>query len=84
MRALRGVPVHMLSEASEDLNLSFVVDEQHADALVADLHAELLESPAAGAAGDSAQFGPTWAEMTAAAGARAAADVVAAAAARAV
>jgi len=78
MRALRGVPVHMLSEASEDLNLSFVVDEQHADALVADLHAELLEGPAVGGVG--AQFGPTWVEMTAAAGAKAAGEAVAAAA----
>jgi len=55
MRALRGVPVHMLSEATEDLNLSFVVDEEHADRLVAGLHAELLEGPASR---DDAQFGP--------------------------
>jgi aspartokinase len=34
MSVLRGVPVHMVSEASEDLNLSFVVDEEHADRLV--------------------------------------------------
>ena len=34
MRCLAGVPVHMVSEASEDLNLSFVVDEEFADSLV--------------------------------------------------
>lgn len=34
MRVLRGVPVHMISEAAEDLNFSFVVDEEHADTLV--------------------------------------------------
>ena len=60
MRALRGVPVHMLSEATEDLNLSFVVDEEHADRLVAGLHAELLEGPASR---DDAQFGPAWSDL---------------------
>lgn len=34
MYVLEGVPVHMISEAAEDLNLSFVVDEEHADGLV--------------------------------------------------
>ena len=34
MRVLHGVPVHMISEAAEDLNFSFVVDEEHADSLV--------------------------------------------------
>jgi hypothetical protein len=49
-----------VSEASEDLNLSFVVDEEHADTLVAALHHALLE-------GDDiavdAQFGPVWTDM---------------------
>jgi diaminopimelate decarboxylase/aspartate kinase len=60
MSVLAGVPVHMLSEAAEDLNLSFVVDEPHADALVADLHTALLESQAIAA---DPQFGPVWTEM---------------------
>ncbi len=34
MKALHGVPVHMVSEAAEDLNLSFVVDEEFSDGLV--------------------------------------------------
>ena len=61
MKALAGVPVHMLSEASEDLNMSFVVDELHADRLVADLHKELLEGDAG--ARSPAQFGPMWSEL---------------------
>jgi diaminopimelate decarboxylase/aspartate kinase len=60
MRALEGVPVHMVSEASEDLNMSFVVDEEHADDLVASLHAELLESDAIDT---DPQFGPVWTAM---------------------
>jgi bifunctional diaminopimelate decarboxylase / aspartate kinase len=60
MRALHNVPVHMVSEASEDLNLSFVVDEEFSDGLVKDLHAALLESPAMSS---DSQFGPTWLEM---------------------
>lgn len=60
MKALDGVPVHMVSEASEDLNLSFVVDEEHADKLVADLHGSLLEGSSMAA---DTQFGPVWTEM---------------------
>jgi hypothetical protein len=64
MRTLQGVPVHMLSEASEDLNLSFVVDEEHADTLVAALHAELLEDNIqVGGVDGSSQFGPMWTEL---------------------
>jgi len=55
--------VYLVSESSEDLNLSFVVDEEDARPLVADLHARLF--PIGG--GDS-RFGPTW-EMLEAAGA---------------
>jgi aspartokinase len=57
MKSLDGIPVHLMSEASEDLNLSFVVDEEHADSLVSKIHAELLESD--GIAVDP-QFGPAW------------------------
>ncbi len=47
--------VHLVSESSEDLNLSFVVDEEDAGPLVQQLHARLV--PAQGADG---RFGPTW------------------------
>ena len=60
MAALEGVPVYLVTEAAEDLNLSFVVDEEHADGLVARLHAGLLESDEV--EGD-AQFGPVWTDL---------------------
>jgi aspartokinase len=60
MRALDGVPVHMVSEACEDLNMSFVVDEEYADKIVSDLHASLLESPEIS---KDAQFGPIWRDL---------------------
>lgn len=60
MAAFEGVRCHMVSEASEDLNMSFVVDEDASDALVAVLHGALLEGE--GTAQD-AQFGPVWRDM---------------------
>jgi diaminopimelate decarboxylase/aspartate kinase len=60
MSALEGIPVYLVTEAAEDLNLSFVVDECHADDLVARLHGELLENDAVGC---DPQFGPIWTEM---------------------
>jgi len=47
--------VHLVSESSEDLNLSFVVDEEDAAPLVQELHERLV--PAQGA---DLRFGPTW------------------------
>lgn len=47
--------VHLLTQSSEDLNLSFVVDEADAPALVEKLHATLFS-----AQGDDERFGPTW------------------------
>lgn len=47
--------VYLVSESSEDLNLSFVVDEEDARPLVADLHARLIP-----AHGEDGRFGPTW------------------------
>lgn len=60
MAAFEGARCHMVSEASEDLNMSFVVDEDSSDDLVAALHKALLESD--GVANDS-QFGPVWTDM---------------------
>ncbi|MFN7964850.1 MAG: bifunctional aspartate kinase/diaminopimelate decarboxylase [Acidobacteriota bacterium] len=47
--------VHLFSQSSEDLNVSFVVDEDDAPAIVERLHAALLP-----AQGDDQRFGPTW------------------------
>jgi diaminopimelate decarboxylase/aspartate kinase len=55
--------VHLVSESSEDLNLSFVVDEEDAAPLVAQLHERLI--PAQGA---ESRFGPTWEMLQARAG----------------
>jgi aspartokinase len=59
LRALEGVTVYMVAQAAEDLSLSFVVDEEHADALVARLHAELLEGEKSGAA----TLGPLFSDL---------------------
>jgi len=48
-------PVHLVSDSSEDLNLSFVVDEDHTTALVVRLHDRLFPAEA----GDP-RLGPTW------------------------
>jgi diaminopimelate decarboxylase/aspartate kinase len=47
--------VHLTSQAANDLNLTFVVDEADASRLVQDLHALLIPA----GEGD-AQFGPAW------------------------
>ncbi len=60
MSVLRGTSVHMVSESSEDLNMSFVVDEGDTDRLVGDLHSVLLESDETGR---DPQFGPIWTDM---------------------
>ena len=51
--------VHLVSESSEDLNLSFVVDEDDAAALVSRLHAQLVPTQ-----GGNELFGPTWEQLT--------------------
>lgn len=50
--------VHLMSQAASDLNLSFVVDEEEADRLVAKLHALLFASQEA-----DELLGPTWKEV---------------------
>ena len=47
--------IHLLSQAASDLNLTFVVDEDQADRLVAKLHARLFASRT-----EDALFGPSW------------------------
>jgi diaminopimelate decarboxylase/aspartate kinase len=53
--AFQERPVHLISNSAEDLNLSFVVDEDEGAPLVQRLH-DLLFS----ARGDDPRLGPTW------------------------
>jgi len=58
MAVFQERPVHLVSDSSEDLNLSFVVDEGDAHKLVTSLHGHLF-----GAQGGGPRFGPTWEMM---------------------
>lgn len=51
-------PIHLLSQAASDLNLSFVVDDEQAHKLVKRLHAMLVRPTGAGPV-----FGETWEEL---------------------
>jgi len=51
--------VHMISQSSNNLNLTFVVDEEVVDSLLPHLH-ELLIGAGALRTDDSALFGPSW------------------------
>ena len=55
--------VHLVSQSSNDLNLTFVVDEADAEGLVPQLHAALVRSGAMPMR-DASVFGPTWREIT--------------------
>lgn len=63
MAAFREHRVHLVSESSEDLNISFVVDEEAAGPLVVKLHERLFDAQGAGAL-----FGPSWELLRAHAG----------------
>lgn len=54
--------VHLISQSSNDLNLTFVIDEADAEGMVAQLHAELIDSEAMPVA-DATVFGPSWREI---------------------
>ncbi len=54
--------VHLISQSSNDLNLTFVVDEVDADGLLPQLHGELIRSGAMPVQ-DAAVFGPSWTEI---------------------
>ena len=58
MTVFREHDVYMVSESAEDLNLSFVVDENDANRLVESLHARLFTLRVPAEAGS--RFGPTW------------------------
>jgi diaminopimelate decarboxylase/aspartate kinase len=55
LAAFRERAVHLVSESSDDLNLSFAVDEEDADALVQQLHTRLIP-----AAVEEPRFGPSF------------------------
>ena len=55
LTAFQERPVHLISNSAEDLNLSFVVDEEEGTPLVRRLH-DLLFA----ARGDDPRLGPTW------------------------
>ena len=54
--------VHLISQSSNDLNLTFVIDEADADGLVPLLHEELVRSGAM-PMHDARVFGPSWHEI---------------------
>lgn len=56
------VRVHLVSQSSNNLNLTIVVDEAAADGLVPTLHAALIKTEALRAE-DPAVFGPAWSEI---------------------
>ncbi|MDQ3494041.1 MAG: bifunctional aspartate kinase/diaminopimelate decarboxylase [Pseudomonadota bacterium] len=51
--------VHLISQSSNDLNLTFVIDEADADGLLPELHAALIDSGAMPVQ-DPGVFGPSW------------------------
>ena len=55
--------VHLISQSSNDLNLTFVIDEADADGLLPQLHAELVRGGAMPVE-DASVFGPSWREIS--------------------
>lgn len=54
--------VHLISQSSNDLNLTFVIDEADADGMLPQLHAELVRGRAMPVL-DAGVFGPSWREI---------------------
>jgi bifunctional diaminopimelate decarboxylase / aspartate kinase len=54
--------VHLVSQSSNNLNLTFVIDAADADGVVPNLHALLVRARLTGADGDPV-FGPAWREL---------------------
>lgn len=63
LQVFREHDVHLVSESSEDLNLSFVVDEADAPRLVQRLHGVLFPPQ-----GDDPRLGPSWEQLRGASG----------------
>jgi diaminopimelate decarboxylase/aspartate kinase len=64
-----ALDVHLISQSSNNLNLTFVVDEAVVDTLIPHLHALLIRAEVM-RVGDAAVFGPSWREMSGEAEAR--------------
>ena len=58
--------IHLVTQSANDLNLTLVVDAEHAHSLVRKLHQLLIASQADG----RVEFGPSWADLNRSAGAR--------------
>lgn len=58
LKAFEEQNIHLVSQAASDLNLTFVVDEDQADRLVAKLHQLLFSGR-----GDDPLLGPSWKEL---------------------
>jgi diaminopimelate decarboxylase/aspartate kinase len=54
--------VHLVSQSSNNLNLTFVIDQADADGVVPSLHAHLVRARLTGADGDPV-FGPAWRDL---------------------
>ena len=59
--------VHLISQSSNDLNLTFVIDEADADGLLPELHSELIACGAMPVQ-DAEVFGPSWRQLSQPAG----------------
>jgi len=59
-----AIDVHLISQSSNNLNLTFVIDESLADELIPRLHALLIRADALRAE-DGAVFGSSWRELEA-------------------
>ncbi|WP_300615133.1 bifunctional aspartate kinase/diaminopimelate decarboxylase [Dokdonella sp.] len=59
-----ALDVHLISQSSNNLNLTFVIDESLADELIPRLHSLLIRADALRAE-DGAVFGPSWRELEA-------------------
>jgi diaminopimelate decarboxylase/aspartate kinase len=59
LEAFEEHKIYLVSQASNDLNLTFVVDEDCVEKLVKDLHSEMFQTHR-----ESDLFGPTWREIT--------------------
>lgn len=59
LSAFEDEKIHLVSQAANDLNLSFVIDEDQAQRLLVKLHASIIRSE-----GGGALFGPSWEQLT--------------------
>ncbi len=58
LEALEDERIHLVSQAANDLNFTFVVDEEHADRLARTLHGQLFQHRK-----EDALLGPSWHEL---------------------